>query len=175
MWCVDTQNIYDNGPQIGIPAPQAPWATPITEMRRFFLSAAAKPQAWGVDAGDCPDFRGTVDVVMRNALDRRENGTVPLVPREGDRSMFSAHRLFAKHDRTPKNGPVPDHRREKGTGPCFRLTVYSQNTIVRRKMDQSPTMALMVTWRSNYFNERSGTTGCCRPCYPRSWQIFTWD
>jgi hypothetical protein len=62
-----------------------------------------------VDAGDCPDFRGTVDVVMWKTLDRYENGTVPLTPREGDRSMFSANRLFAKHDRTPKNGPVPDH------------------------------------------------------------------
>jgi len=39
-------------------------------------------------------------------LDRRENGTVPLARREGDRSMFSANRLFAKYVGSPKNGPV---------------------------------------------------------------------
>jgi hypothetical protein len=39
-------------------------------------------------------------------LDRRENGTVPLALREGDRSMFSANRLFAKYVGSPKNGPV---------------------------------------------------------------------
>jgi hypothetical protein len=41
-------------------------------------------------------------------LDRRENGTVPLAPWEGDRSMFSANRLFAKYVGSPKNGPVPN-------------------------------------------------------------------
>ena len=41
-------------------------------------------------------------------LNCRENGTVPLVPREGDRSMFSACRLSAKYVFPPKNGPVPD-------------------------------------------------------------------
>jgi hypothetical protein len=59
--------------------------------------------------GDCPDFRGAVVVAMQKTLDCRENGTVPLALREGDRSMFSANRLFPKHVRTPKNGPVPDH------------------------------------------------------------------
>jgi len=34
-------------------------------------------------------------------------GTVPLALREGDRSMFSANRLFAEHIYSPKNGPVP--------------------------------------------------------------------
>ena len=42
-----------------------------------------------------------------NWLDRRENGTVPLALREGDRSMFSASRLSAKCAFSPKNGPVP--------------------------------------------------------------------
>jgi len=42
-----------------------------------------------------------------NQLDRRENGTVPLVSREGDRSMFSADDFLAKHGFPPKNGPVP--------------------------------------------------------------------
>ena len=42
-----------------------------------------------------------------NWLDRRENGTVPLASREGDRSMFSADRLSAKCVFSPKNGPVP--------------------------------------------------------------------
>ncbi len=41
-------------------------------------------------------------------LDRRENGTVPLALREGDRSVFSANRLFAKYVGSPKNGPVPN-------------------------------------------------------------------
>jgi hypothetical protein len=41
-------------------------------------------------------------------LNCRENGTVPLAPREGDRSMFSAYRLSAKYVFPPKNGPVPD-------------------------------------------------------------------
>jgi hypothetical protein len=41
-----------------------------------------------------------------NTPNRRENGTVPLV-REGDRSMFSAKRLFTKYVCWPKNGPVP--------------------------------------------------------------------
>ncbi len=36
-------------------------------------------------------------------------------------------------------------RRVKGTGPCFRPTVCSQNTSVRRKMDQSPTMVGTLT------------------------------
>ena len=39
---------------------------------------------------------------------RRENGTVPLMPPEGDRSMFSANVVLAKHDFSPKNGPVPN-------------------------------------------------------------------
>ena len=43
-----------------------------------------------------------------NPHDRRENGTVPLAPREGDRSMFSADVVLAKHDFSPKNGPVPN-------------------------------------------------------------------
>ena len=41
-------------------------------------------------------------------LPRRENGTVPLASREGDRSMFSACGLSAKYVFPPKNGPVPD-------------------------------------------------------------------
>ena len=41
-------------------------------------------------------------------LKRRENGTVPLAPRQGDRSMFSAYQLSAKYVFPPKNGPVPD-------------------------------------------------------------------
>ncbi len=44
---------------------------------------------------------------LGKSLDRRENGTVPLAPREGDRSMFSANRLPAKRIFQPKNGPVP--------------------------------------------------------------------
>ncbi|MCD4726738.1 MAG: hypothetical protein K8R46_03690, partial [Pirellulales bacterium] len=44
---------------------------------------------------------------LEKSLDRRENGTVPLAPREGDRSMFSANRLPAKCVFRPKNGPVP--------------------------------------------------------------------
>ena len=43
-----------------------------------------------------------------NRLDRRENGTVPLAPREGDRSMFSAQRLSEEYAFSPKNGPVPE-------------------------------------------------------------------
>jgi len=44
---------------------------------------------------------------VEKTLDRRENGTVPLAPREGDRSMFSAKGFFAKYVFRPKNGPVP--------------------------------------------------------------------
>ena len=45
---------------------------------------------------------------------RRENGTVPLAPREGDRrSMFSADVVLAKHDFSQKNGPVPQSACER--------------------------------------------------------------
>jgi hypothetical protein len=40
-------------------------------------------------------------------LNCRENGTVPLASREGDRSMFSANVFLVEYDLPPKNGPVP--------------------------------------------------------------------
>ncbi len=45
---------------------------------------------------------------LRKTLSRRENGTVPLAPREGDRSLFSEDVLLTKHVFPPKNGPVPN-------------------------------------------------------------------
>jgi hypothetical protein len=54
-------------------------------------------------------------------------GTIPLAPREWDRSMFSVDRLFAKGIFSPKNGPVPNPLRHErptlswGGRVCFKL------------------------------------------------------
>ncbi len=53
--------------------------------------------------------------------DRRENGTVPLAPREGDRSMFSADDLPVKSDFSPKNGPVPPPLKSLWPGVVFGM------------------------------------------------------
>ena len=58
--------------------------------------------------GDCPDFRGAVEIAPPTRIIAAKMGLSPL-------------------------------RRVKGTGPCFRPTLLSPNTISRRKMDQSPT------------------------------------
>ncbi len=57
--------------------------------------------------GGLSQFSRREERCENHKLDRRENGTVPLAPREGDRSMFSAWRRLAKCNLSPKNGPVP--------------------------------------------------------------------
>ncbi len=57
--------------------------------------------------GGLSQFSRREECCHADSLDRRENGTVPLTPREGDRSMFSAEAFSAKCDSSPKNGPVP--------------------------------------------------------------------
>ncbi len=52
-----------------------------------------------------PTAPGCCDFVFREC--NRSQGTVPLAPREGDGSMFSANRLPAKCVFRPENGPVP--------------------------------------------------------------------
>jgi hypothetical protein len=56
---------------------------------------------------DCRIFCSGTDNTMQMRFIAAKNGAVPLVPREGGRSMFSACRLIAKYVFTPKNGPVP--------------------------------------------------------------------
>ena len=69
-------------------------------------------------------------------LSRRGNGTqgtVPLAPREGDRSMFSADIFPAKHDFPPKNGPVPPRAtRLYGQGSKWYLMGYGQRVSSNR-------------------------------------------
>src|SRR3989304_2463649 len=62
---------------------------------------------------DKPDFadqdhNGRPAAAGVPASRNRSRGAAPLAPREGDRSTFSDDISLAKHDFSPKNGPVPN-------------------------------------------------------------------
>ena len=64
-----------------------------------------------------------------------------------------------------ENGTVPLAPR-KGTGPCFRPTLFAPNTSSRRKMDQSPTGPHRGL---SQFSRRGGHCACEPALSPRKW------
>ena len=85
---------------------------------RVSLPGGLSPWRHVKGTGSC--FRPTL--FSPNTISCRKMDQSPTGPREGDRFMFSADVVLAKHDFLPKNGPVPNRPRE-GDRPMFSADV----------------------------------------------------